>query len=41
MGWFLLESLLALGVAAFIVWWTMAPKRKKPPRASDARDDRG
>ncbi len=32
MGWFLLESLLALLVAVGIVWWTMGPRRKKPPR---------
>ena len=28
MGWVLFEVLLALGVAVFIVWWTI-PKKKK------------
>ena len=32
MGWFLLESLFALIVAVGIVWWTMGPKKRKPPR---------
>jgi len=31
MGWFLLEMLFALVVAFGIVWWTMGPKKKKPP----------
>jgi hypothetical protein len=31
MGWFLLESLLALVVAVGIVWWTMGPRKRKPP----------
>lgn len=34
MGWFLLESLFALVVAVAIVWWTMGPRRRKPPRES-------
>ena len=34
MGWFLLEMLFALVVAVFIVWWTMGPKKRKPPRDS-------
>ena len=32
MGWFLLETLVALAIAVGIVWWTMGPKRRKPPR---------
>jgi cobalamin biosynthesis Mg chelatase CobN len=32
MGWFLLETLVALLIAVAIVWWTMGPKRRKPPR---------
>ncbi len=31
MGWFFLEMLFALAVAVFIVWWTMGPKKRKPP----------
>ena len=34
MGWFLLELLFALAVAVGIVWWTMGPKKRKPPRRS-------
>ena len=32
MGWFFLETLLALAIAVAIVWWTMAPNKRKPPR---------
>src|SRR5262245_49857369 len=32
MGWFFLESLFALVVAVAIVWWTMGPRKRKPPR---------
>jgi hypothetical protein len=39
MGWFLLESLFALVVAVAIVWWTMGPRRRKPPR--DSTNDTG
>ena len=39
MGWFLLESLFALIVAVAIVWWTMGPRRRRPPRESP--DDTG
>jgi hypothetical protein len=39
MGWFLLESLFALVVAVAIVWWTMGPRRRKPPR--DSTNDAG
>ncbi len=40
MGWFLLETLVALLIAVAIVWWTMGPKRRKPPRgtANDIRN---
>ncbi len=40
MGWFLLEALVALLIAVAIVWWTMGPKRRKPPRgtANDIRN---
>ena len=41
MGWFLLESLFALIVAVAIVWWTMGPKRRTPPRdPNDTGDGR-
>jgi hypothetical protein len=30
MEWFFIEALVALLVAIFIVWWTMAPQRKLP-----------
>jgi type II secretory pathway pseudopilin PulG len=29
MGWILLESLIALAILAAIVWWTIAPHRKR------------
>jgi len=29
---FVLESVIALGALAFIVWWTL-PRRKRPPEA--------
>jgi uncharacterized membrane protein YqiK len=31
MIWFLLEMLVALAIAIFIVWWTMGLKTRKPP----------
>ena len=42
MGWFLAEALFALIIAVAIVWWTMGPKRRKPPResANDSADRR-
>jgi hypothetical protein len=41
MLWFLLETLAALLLAVGIVWWTMGPKRKKPPgTGNDAGDGR-
>ncbi|MFN0162588.1 MAG: hypothetical protein ACKVQQ_15255 [Burkholderiales bacterium] len=36
----LLEMLLALALAIFIVWWTW-PKKPKPPASRDPRDDQG
>ncbi len=32
MEWLLLEALVALALAVFIVWFTMGVKRKNPPR---------
>ena len=32
MEWLLLEALVALALAVFIVWFTMGGKRKSPPR---------
>jgi hypothetical protein len=42
MVWFLLEAFVALLLAVGIVWWTMGPKRKKPPRetTNDAGNQR-
>ena len=37
MAWFVLEVLFALAIAVFIVWWTMGPKTRKPPRGGDDR----
>jgi hypothetical protein len=40
MIWFLLEALVALLLAVFIVWFTMGGKRKpSPPRADDDNED--
>jgi hypothetical protein len=38
----IVEMLLALGLAVFIVWWTMfhRPKDPRAPAASDASRDR-
>jgi hypothetical protein len=33
MEWLLLEALVALSLAVFIVWFTMGGRRKNPPRA--------
>ena len=30
MEWFLIEALVALAVAAAIVWWTITPAKKLP-----------
>lgn len=35
MGLILLEALLALAIAVFIVWWTMFSGRKKEDRTRD------
>jgi hypothetical protein len=42
MEWFLLEAMVALLLAIGIVWWTMGPKRRKPPRknTNDAGNER-
>jgi hypothetical protein len=40
MGWLLLEALVALSLAVFIVWFTMGGKRKNPPRAPQDPIDR-
>jgi hypothetical protein len=32
MKWILLEALVALALAVFIVWFTMGGRRKPPPR---------
>ena len=42
MAWFLLEAMVALLLAIGIVWWTMGPKRRKPPRknTNDAGKER-
>ena len=34
MIWFLIEALVALMLAVFIVWFTMGGKRSSPPHAS-------
>jgi hypothetical protein len=33
---FMLESLVALGALALIVWWTL-PRRKRPPQSDEDR----
>lgn len=39
MAWIFLEALVALLIAIIIVWWTMGPKKRKPPQAgADDRD---
>jgi hypothetical protein len=40
MEWLLLEALVALSLAVFIVWFTMSGKRKGPPRAPQDPIDR-
>jgi len=35
MIWFVIEALVALMLAVFIVWFTMGGKRASPPRATD------
>ncbi|HEY2863166.1 MAG TPA: hypothetical protein VGK37_06070 [Casimicrobiaceae bacterium] len=41
MEWLLLEALVALALAAFIVWFTMGGNRKDPPRASGSSESDG
>jgi hypothetical protein len=43
MEWLLLEALVALSLAVFIVWFTMGGKRKNPPPGPNEPDggDRG
>jgi len=42
MEWLLLEALVALSLAVFIVWFTMGGKRKNPPpRPKDPGDSDG
>jgi hypothetical protein len=36
MGWILLEALVALLLAVFIVWFTMGGRRKPPSRLPSA-----
>jgi hypothetical protein len=40
MAWLLLEALVALLLAVFIVWFTMGGKRKEPPRVASESADR-
>ncbi len=37
MGWFFAEVLVALVIAVVIVWWTLGPKARTPPRDGDGR----
>ena len=37
MKWILLEALVALLLAVFIVWWTMGPRKRKPEALEGAR----
>ena len=41
MGWIYLESLIALVVLVFIVWWTMRPSRSRDRAASDGNEREG
>ena len=38
MEWFFIEALFALAVGIAIVWWTMAPQRRRP-RMVDPKAD--
>jgi len=40
MEWLLLEALVALSLAVFIVWFTMGGRRKNPPRPPQDPIDR-
>jgi hypothetical protein len=39
MKWLLLEALVALSLAVFIVWFTMGGKRENPPRETKDPSD--
>ena len=39
MEWFFIEALVALAVAIGIVWWTMAPQKKRGGKSSAAPKD--
>ena len=41
MEWLLLEALVALALAVFIVWFTMGGKRKNPSRDPEDPSDGG
>src|SRR5204862_3548442 len=41
MGWILLEALVALLLAVFIVWFTMGGRRKPPPRLPTTNSSSG
>jgi hypothetical protein len=41
MEWLVLEALVALALAAFIVWFTMGGKSKGPPRAPGSNEGNG
>ena len=41
MEWLLLEAVVALALAVFIVWFTMGARRKNPPRDPDDPGDGG
>jgi hypothetical protein len=36
MEWFFIEALVALAVAIGIVWWTMAPQKKRDGKSGAA-----
>lgn len=40
MGWILLEALVALLLAVFIVWFTMGARRNEPPQEPPPLEDR-
>jgi len=40
MGWILLEALVALLLAVFIVWFTMGARRNEPPREAPPSEER-
>lgn len=40
MEWFYLESFVALAIAVGIVWWTVAPLRKRRKRERERKEKR-